>query len=235
VSGPGGSDPGSGPSPAGGREPSPNGGTEQTPDIVDVLRADHDLILRQLRDLIGHPHERPEDRLRVNERTQELIIGCSQHEAIEEQHFWPLVGDELPDGEALVTQGLEQEQAGKWVLHHLHHRVPENPDWDDLLLEAADAIRRHIDFEQEMVWPSLIAHVDLADRQDAARRAVRARRLAPTRPHPGSPATPGAQASTGKLTGIADRLADAATGRGRRFTDDERTVTEERMSPDPPV
>lgn len=207
----------------------------QTPDIIDILRADHDLILWQLRDLTGRPHQRPEDRLRVNERTQELIIGCSQHEAIEEQHFWPLVGDELPDGESLVAQGLEQEQAGKWVLHHLHHRVPENPEWDDLLLEATDAIRRHIDFEQEMVWPSLIAHVDLADRQDAARHAVRARHLAPTRPHPGSPATPGALASTGKLTGIADRLADAATGRGRRFTDEERTVTEERMSPDPPA
>ena len=38
-----------------------------------------------------------------------LIIAESQHEAIEEQFFWPAVRDALDDGDELAEQALEQE------------------------------------------------------------------------------------------------------------------------------
>lgn len=206
--------------------------TDVTPDLIDLLRADHDHLLLATRELPELPFERPEHRLLLNERTQELIMAASQHEAVEEQYFWPLVREALPDGDELADRGLEQERAGKWVLHHLSHRVPENPDYRDLLLEAAETIRHHVDFEQELVWPDVLARVDLERRQTIGRQLVRSRPLAPTRPHPGTPTGPGGRSAAARLAGAADHVADLVTGRGRRFRRDRETVTEEKDNPE---
>jgi len=51
-----------------------------------------------------------------------LIIAESQHEAIEEQFFWPAVRDAL--GDALPDKAIEQEQAGKQLLQWLEDGKP---------------------------------------------------------------------------------------------------------------
>ncbi len=46
-------------------------------------------------------------------------------------------------------------------------------------------------------------------------QVTQAKKLAPTRPHPHVPPQPAAVKSAGPLAGVADRLRDAVTGRGR--------------------
>ena len=41
-----------------------------------------------------------------------LIIAESQHEAIEEQFFWPAVRDALDDGDELAEQALGSRRSG---------------------------------------------------------------------------------------------------------------------------
>lgn len=55
-----------------------------------------------------------------------LVIAESQHEAIEEQFFWPAVRDALDDGDELADAVLEQEQEGKKRLKELVDGVPAN-------------------------------------------------------------------------------------------------------------
>ncbi|HLH45871.1 MAG TPA: hemerythrin domain-containing protein [Acidimicrobiales bacterium] len=186
-------------------------------DLVDVLRADHEQTLHLLDLLLRAPTGRGEDNLRANEMTQELVILCSGHEAVEEMHFWPAVRELVPRGIELTDAGLEQERAAKWVLHHLNGRVPEDVEYGDLLREFAEATRAHIAFEQDEVWPPFLEAVGIPAREELGAAAVRDKRIAPTRPHPGTPATPRVLGTAGRLTALADRALDAVLGRGRRF------------------
>ncbi|MCX0275044.1 hypothetical protein NLM24_30990 [Nocardia zapadnayensis] len=47
------------------------------------------------------------------------MIAASQHEAVEEQFFWPAVRKTLPEGDELADHGLEQEESGKQLLQQI--------------------------------------------------------------------------------------------------------------------
>jgi hemerythrin superfamily protein len=193
-------------------------------DVFEVLRADHRATERRLDELLALPHERSEQRIRFQELTQELVIAESQHEAIEEIHIWPLVGGIGDEGAGLAETGLAQENDSKWVLHQLHQRRPEDAEFDELLATFSHAARQHIRFEEDRVWPVLAQRLDGAQREALGEALERSRTTAPTRPHPGSPQTPGALGSVGRVTGLADRALDALTGRGRRSAGEEQAA-----------
>jgi hypothetical protein len=186
-------------------------------DIVDVFTAEHREILERLKFLVTTPRQSPHEHLRVNELTQELVILCSGHEAVEELRFWPAVRQRVPGGEGLAETAIEQETEAKWALHHLNGRVPEDPEFDSLLIRFADAARHHVEFEENEVWPAFVDAVGPADREELGAKAASDMRTAPTRPHPGTPATPRALGTVGRLTAFGDRALDVLTGRGRPF------------------
>ncbi len=64
-----------------------------------------------------------------------LVIAESQHEAIEEQFFWPAVRAALDDGDALADKAIEQEQDGKQLLQRLADGKPGEPDYHEALRE----------------------------------------------------------------------------------------------------
>jgi hypothetical protein len=51
--------------------------------------------------------------------------------------------------------------------------------------------------------------------QDLGEKVRRAKKTAPTRPHPGAPDTPPANKVLGPGVGLVDRVRDAITGRGK--------------------
>jgi hypothetical protein len=147
--------------------------------------------------------------------TQQLIIDESGHEAIEEQYFWPAVRGRLPNGDQLADQAIGQEQQAKRVLARLDTMDPSDGDFDELLSEFIGAAREHIAFEESKVWPGLRAALTAQEADDLGDKLLKARQSAPTRPHPNTPASPGLLKTAGPAVSAADKLRDAATGRGK--------------------
>ncbi|CAM2928136.1 hemerythrin domain-containing protein [Mycobacterium intermedium] len=141
-----------------------------------------------------------------------LIISESQHEAIEEQHFWPAVRDAL--GDALVDKAIEQEQAGKKVLQRLEDSKPGEPDYHEALQEFIKLGREHIAYEQEVVWPAVESAISREDLEKIGAKLETAKKIAPTRPHPGTPPNPAVLKTVGMGAAIVDHVRDAFTGRG---------------------
>ncbi|MBO0748609.1 MAG: hemerythrin domain-containing protein, partial [Acidimicrobiaceae bacterium] len=189
-------------------------------DLFEVLASDHRETLERLDSLRHAPHDRPEDHIRLNELTQELVIAASKHEAVEEMYFWPAVRDLGDKGVHLADAGLGEEVEGKRILDELDSRTPSAPDFDEVLGRFSDAVRAHIRFEEEQVWPVLAPALDQGARQALAAKVERARRLAPTHPYPSAPLNPTALKAVGPATGLADRARDALTGRGQRPQDE---------------
>lgn len=185
-------------------------------DALTFLRKDHEKVLAMLDELAGGPPEkRTESELAARkELVTQLIIAESQHEAVEEQYFWPAVREALPDGDRLADHAVHQEDDAKWVLDKLDHATPDEPGYEQLLSDFIRDGREHIEYEQTEVWPKVSAALSTEQLADLGDKMERAKKMAPTRPHPHAPSSAAGQKAAGPGAGLLDRARDAASGRG---------------------
>jgi hemerythrin-like domain-containing protein len=188
-------------------------------DAIELLRADHQRVLRMLAELEAGPVAgAATDAEQVRARRElvtELVIAESQHEAVEEQYFWPMVRNEVPDGETLAARAVEQEDAAKQVLHALDKAHADQSDFEPMVRRIIADGRDHIDYEEIQVWPKVLATVDKKRLAELGEQIFKAKQMAPTRPHPAAPSTPGMLKAAGPAVAAADKLRDTLTGRGR--------------------
>lgn len=190
------------------------------PDVFQVLKQDHDEVKAMLARLeegqtavTGATAEQLAHRQQLAE---EVIIEESRHEAVEQQYFWPAVRQLGFDGERVADEAMEQEQEGELVLHELGKLDPDDLRFEELLTGFTSAARAHILFEEAHAWPLLRASITAEQAAHLGDRITKAKKLAPTRPHPHTPPNEGAFKTAGPAAGIADKVRDVVTGRGRK-------------------
>jgi hemerythrin-like domain-containing protein len=189
------------------------------PSVFDVLGQDHAEVQRMLAELELGPTavtgaSEPQLELR-KKMVEELIIEESKHEAVEEMYFWPAVQDRLPNGDQLAAPALSQEQEGKEILDRLDKLKPDRPEFEGLVRQFIAAGREHISYEETQVWPVLRPALSQEESASLGTKLQEAKKTAPTRPHPRTPPSPGVLKTAGPAVAAADRLRDAASGRGR--------------------
>lgn len=182
-------------------------------DALTFLSQDHKSVLGMLEALDGAPESDGAQRSGLATMVNNLIISESQHEAIEEQFFWPAVRRAVQDGDELADQAIAQEEAGKKLLQRLEDGAPGDPDYHEALKEFVKAGREHIKFEQDVVWPRLSAAVDQQELEQLGSKLETAKKVAATRPHPNTPSDSLTQKTMGMGAAVIDHVRDAVTGR----------------------
>lgn len=184
----------------------------------DVLARDHTEVKQMLAELEKGPTAAAgasANELALRKKmAEQLVIEESRHEAVEEMYFWPAVRENVTGGDALADQATHQEQEGKEVLDKLDKTEADEAEFEKLLSKFIRAGREHIAFEEEQVWPVLLAALSAEEAQELGARLEEAKKTAPTRPHPHTPPSPGVLKATGPAAAVADAARDAATGRG---------------------
>lgn len=181
-------------------------------DALTFLRQDHKSVLGLFETLDGAPSGSGAQASGLETTVNNLIIAESQHEAIEEQYFWPAVREAL--GDALADKAVEQEQQGKKVLQRLEDGKPGEPDYHEALQEFIKLGREHIAFEQEVVWPQVETAISREELEKIGEKLEVAKKIAPTRPHPDTPPNPAVLKTMGMGAAVMDHVRDAFTGRG---------------------
>lgn len=182
-------------------------------DALTFLRQDHKSVLGMLEVLEDAPSNAGAELSGLDTMVTNLVIAESQHEAIEEQHFWPAVRATLDDGNALADAAIEQEQHGKHVLQRLTDSKPGDAEYHEALQEFVKLGREHIAYEQDVVFPRFEAAASREELDKLGEKLERAKRIAPTRPHPGTPPTRVALKTVGTIAATIDHVRDAFTGR----------------------
>jgi hemerythrin-like domain-containing protein len=182
-------------------------------DALTFLRDDHKSVLGMLEVLDGAPSGSGAQISGLGTMVTNLVIAESQHEAIEEQFFWPAVRDALDDGDELADEAIAQEQEGKKLLQRLAGGEPGDPDYQQALQEFVKAAREHITYEQDVVWPKFEAAVNKADLEKLGEKLETAKKVAPTRPHPDTPPNATVQKTMGVGAAVLDHVRDAVSGR----------------------
>jgi hemerythrin-like domain-containing protein len=188
------------------------------PSVFEVLSRDHEEVRQMLSELESRPAAvagASPDQLALRKKmAQALVIEESRHEAAEEMHFWPAVRKRLSYGDQLADRAISQEQEGKEILAKLDKAGADDPDFEGLLSMFIGAGRDHIAFEEKQVWPGLRARLSEVEASELGDKIEQAKKIAPTRPHPHTPAAPGVLKTAGPVVAAADRARDAMTGRG---------------------
>jgi hemerythrin-like domain-containing protein len=188
-------------------------------DVFEVLTADHSSVKTMLTALEGSSDSavRGSEAVQAARRqvAEQLVITTSQHEAAEEQYFWPAVRNQLGNGNQLAGQAIAQETEAKEVLDKIDKLDAGDAEFDQLIAEFIPAARQHIEFEESQVWPDLRQALSPLQVQELGEKIRKAEERAPTRPHPGTPASPAALKTAGPVIAAVDKLRDAVSGRGR--------------------
>jgi hypothetical protein len=189
------------------------------PDVFQVLQKDHDEVKAMLAELEGGPKAStgatPEQLAYRKQAVDRVIIEESRHEAAEQRYFWPAVRQLGPDGARVTELGLNQEAEGEAALAELDKLQPDDEGFEDRVIAFSAAARAHIAFEEGHAWPLLRASITADQAGVLGDLISQAKDRAPTRPHPRIPPQPGAARTAAPVAGVADRLRDAVTGRGK--------------------
>jgi hemerythrin superfamily protein len=183
-------------------------GDATEPDVIDALTADH----REAQDLTNQISATADSDGR-RELTDQLIAELVRHSVAEEMYVYPAMRDHLPDGEQAVEHDIEEHKELETLMKRLEGADADTTEFEDALRSLQQVLADHIRDEESDQFPQLRAHIPAADLVELKEKVELAKKLAPTRPHPGAPNSELFHKLVGPGVGLVDRLRDRLTNR----------------------
>jgi hemerythrin superfamily protein len=174
-------------------------------DALALLKKDHQTVEKLFARFEKKPSKEIADR---------FVRELSAHAAIEEQIFYPAMrraaeAAEMEEADDEVLEALEEHHVAKWVLSEI-----EGLDQDDERFEAKcrvliESVRHHVKEEEGTLF-RFARRLFRRDQLDELGKLLRkAKKVAPTHPHPRAPDEPPGNLLAGGLAAIFDRGRDA--------------------------
>ncbi|MFE9996738.1 hemerythrin domain-containing protein [Streptomyces avermitilis] len=180
--------------------------------VINELVTDH----REVEELFGRIEALPsgdkDRKLYADQATIELV----RHSVAEEIHLYPAVRKYLPEGDALADREIDDHSRAERLMKDLESLEAGDADFDRLIGLLMSEIRSHLADEEENLFPRLEAVAPAEALDELGDKIRRAKKTAPTRPHPSAPDRPPANKLLAPGAGLVDRLRDALTGRGKK-------------------
>jgi hemerythrin-like domain-containing protein len=133
-------------------EPPPIEDPDDSHDAITVLGRQHSQVRWLLKELQALPSHttggEPGHRSERKSIVDMITVRLTEHEAVEEQHFWPAVRKQLPDGDHYADTAQKQEQEGQDSLAELGRLDPGSPEFDEHVEQFVTQVRKHVAFEE---------------------------------------------------------------------------------------
>lgn len=151
---------------------------------------------------------RDDDLDRRRKLVDQMVVELSKHAAIEEAIFYPAVREAIPEEESQVLESLEEHHLVKWTLDELSGLPADAERFDAKVFVLMENVRHHIEEEEQEMFPAVRKAMGQARLRALGEKLARARKVAPTRPHPRSPDSPPGNLVTTPLAAALDRSRD---------------------------
>lgn len=184
---------------------------ETAQDVIDVLTADH----RDVTALIGEIWSVRDPVVR-RDLTDTAISELVRHAVAEEMYVYPAMRKHLPDGEKAVEHDVEEHQQLERAMKELEGLEVSSTDFDATLRRLQEVLTDHVQDEESEQFPELRQYIPREQLIELAEKVEKAKKLAPTRPHPGAPNSELFHKLVGPGVGMVDRLRDMITSRATR-------------------
>ncbi|BAL91020.1 hypothetical protein AMIS_58000 [Actinoplanes missouriensis 431] len=182
-----------------------------TGDVIDVLIADH----RDVTALIGNIKSVKDPMIR-RDLTDTAISELVRHAVAEEMYIYPAMKDHLPDGDKAVEHDVEEHKELEETMKRLEDVDVSSAEFEQALAKLEEVLADHVRDEEDEQFPELRRHVPAEKLVELAGKVETAKKLAPTRPHPGAPNAELFHKLVGPGVGLVDRLRDKLSGRATK-------------------
>ena len=171
-----------------------------------LLRNDHKAVKRLFRQF-----EKAGDAAHVTKRrlVDDMIRELAIHAAIEENLFYPTVREFVPETEDNVLESLEEHHIVKWTLSELEKMDLDHERFDAKVTVLIESVEHHATEEEEEFFPKVRKGMGRKALDELGTRMEKAKKAAPTRPHPKAPDEPPGSIVAGIVAAIADKAKGA--------------------------
>ena len=178
-------------------------------DAITFLKDDHHTV-----EQLFKRFEQAGDRAHVQKRqiVDRIIEELSMHAAIEEQVFYPVARGSVPDTEDITLESLEEHHIIKWLLSELVDMDPTHERFDAKVTVLIENVRHHVEEEETEFFPKVRKQLGRNELAELGEALADAKKSAPTKPHPRMPDSGPANAVTGAINGVVDRVGDNISG-----------------------
>ncbi|HET8717160.1 MAG TPA: hemerythrin domain-containing protein [Nocardioidaceae bacterium] len=178
-------------------------------DMVSVLVTDHHEIKDYFKQL-----EAAQDPKQRRDIADALTAEVVRHSVAEEMYLYPAAREKLPNGDQLVDEELSEHAEAEQLLKDWEGVSGDDPEFMRLYEKIKEGLLHHIDEEEEpKLFPEMQAALTPEELLDLGEQITRAKKLAPTRPHPSAPDEPPGDKVLGVPMGLIDRIRDKMSGR----------------------
>lgn len=177
-------------------------------DLIDAIIADH----REVEGVFAEIEASGDPRNR-RELVEHVIAELVRHSVGEEQYLYPTARKVLPDGDKIADHEIAEHAEAEELMKTLDDTEATDPKFDELVQQLIADIRHHLKDEETDLLPKLRDLCDATELRELGVKFERAKKIAPTRPHPAAPDRPPANKILGPGVGLIDRVRDALTGR----------------------
>jgi hemerythrin superfamily protein len=177
--------------------------------IIAELAADH----REVDELFARIEAQPVGHARRRELADELTVELVRHSVAEELHLYPAIREHVEGGGALADQEIEDHATVERLLKDLEGRDAGDERFDSLVAELKREVTAHVRDEEERLFPMLATACGPEALDELGNKVRRAKKTAPTRPHPSAPDTPPGNRILAPGAGLVDRARDLLSGR----------------------
>jgi hemerythrin superfamily protein len=178
-------------------------------DMVSVLVKDHEEIKGFFREV-----EAATDAKGRRDAADKLTAEVARHSVAEEMYLYPAARDALPNGDEMVDEEIKEHAEAEDLLKRWEGMGGDDAEFMSTFQQIKQGLLHHIDEEEEpKLFPQMQAALTAEQQQDLGEKITRAKKLAPTRPHPSAPDEPPMDKVLGVPMGIVDRIRDKMSGR----------------------
>ncbi|HYS08194.1 MAG TPA: hemerythrin domain-containing protein [Myxococcales bacterium] len=183
-------------------------------DAIALLTRDHQEVERLFKQFEKLTERAQKSKQKI---VTNIIREVAIHSAVEEMLFYPVVRTAalkaqtraLREAAGTVLESLEQHHVVKWTLSELEKMKPEDERYDAKVKVLMESVRHHVEEEQGELFPKVRRLLDKQMLAELGDRIEKAKKLAPTRPHPRAPDEPPGNLLAGTVAAVMDRTKDA--------------------------
>jgi hemerythrin superfamily protein len=178
-------------------------------DVIDVLTNDH----REVTALLSEIRSATDPEVR-RDLADTAISELVRHAVAEEMYVYPAMRKHLPEGDKAVAHDIEEHKELERIMKKLEGVDAAGTEFTTALQQLETVLADHVRDEEAEQFPELRRRIPGEELTELAGKVETAKRLAPTRPHPGAPNSELFHKLVGPGVGLVDRLRDKLTSRG---------------------
>ena len=200
-------------------------------DALTLLKKDHKTVEALFKQFEQLGDRAVKARKKIVEK---IILELSIHVAVEETVFYPAIratakkvdADEADDE---ILEALEEHHIVKWTLSELEKMSGDDERFEAKVTVLIESVRHHVKEEEQDLFKSVRKLFAPEELKALGQAMEKAKKLAPTHPHPRAPDQPPGNLVMGAVSAVLDRGMDAVKNaasrvRGKRGGQAEEAV-----------